>query len=358
VISSWSPSRNSRSNGDYVSYTSIRRLGAGSFGEVWLESDDALGRQCATKYLNTARLTPDADVHAEAQAMVIAQHPNVVAVYSADEVRGAPVIRMEYLPNGSVEDKYHGAAVAVGDAIRLIEEACRGVEHLHACGLLHRDIKPANLMLDENGVAKVSDFGLSCQRGATEGVPPWSYMVHLPPEAVGTAGGITTPVGDVYGLGITAFRLLNGDSMFKQSFVSTAELLAAIAAGTYPVRNRWLPQIHPALRKTIRKALNVKPGERYHSAVDFRHALEKARPLVSWAQGDHAQSWDGVSPRNGTSWRAECLPSRGADRFTLERRLSGRRWRNVGSDSKVFASSSEALNYAEQVLGRLAATGS
>jgi serine/threonine protein kinase len=341
-----------------VSYSSIRRLGAGYFGEVWLEFDEALGRQCASKYLNPARLTPGADVHAEAQAMVMAKHPNIVAVYSADEVEGVPVIRMEYLPEGSVEDRYNGAAVAVGDAVRLLEEACRGVEHIHGRGLLHRDIKPANLMLETDGSAKVSDFGLSCQRGATEGVPPWSYMVHLPPEAVGTVGGIDSTAGDVYGLGITAFRLLNGDSMFKQTGMPKADLLSAIVVGTYPDRNRWLPHVHTALRRTIRKALSVKPSGRYPSAVAFRHALEKARPVVSWAQGDLGNTWVGFSPGTETAWRAEILVVRGLHRFVLGRRLSGRSWRNVSSDSVAFDTLHAALSHAEDVLGRIATNGS
>ncbi|WP_104194513.1 serine/threonine-protein kinase [Cryobacterium sp. M25] len=344
-----------------MSYSQIRLLGSGYFGEVWLESDDALGRECASKYLNPQRLTPGSDVHAEAQAMVAAEHPNVVQVYSADEIGGVPVIRMEYLPGGSVEDRYRGVAVSVGDGVRLMEEACRGVEHLHSRGLLHRDIKPANLMLDGSGAVKVSDFGLSCRSGATSGIPPWSYVMHLPPEAVGTVTGIDTPVGDVYGLGITAYRLLNGDSVLKQSGIAPGEIQAAIVAGTFPDRDLWLPHIHAPLRKVIRKALNVKPGARYQSAADLRHAMEKARPTVSWdptVAGASPSYWAGTSGEGGTEWRGEIDSApRGAHRFSLGRRLPGRSWRNVGADSITFGTSREAKTHAERVLGRIAENG-
>lgn len=345
-----------------MSYSRIRRLGSGYFGEVWLETDDALGRECASKYLNPLRLTPGADVHAEAQAMVAAKHPNVVEVYSADEVAGVPVIRMEYLPEGSVEDRYQGAAVAVGDVVRLMEESCRGVEHLHARGLLHRDLKPANLMLDGSGAVKVSDFGLACRRGATSGIPPWSYVMHLPPDAVGTVAGIDTPVGDVYGLGITAYRLLNGDSVLKQSGIAPSEIQAAIVAGTFPDRNLWLRHVHAPLRKVIRKALSVKPGARYQSAAEFRHALEKVRPAVSWAPaipGASPAHWTGTSLGDGTGWRASVEPApRGAHRFSLDKCLPARSWRNVGADSITFGTSLEATAHAECVLGRIAEHGS
>jgi serine/threonine protein kinase len=72
--------------------------------------------------------------------MIAAQHENVVVVYSAELEGGEPVIRMEYLPTGSVTDKYGGNPIAVADAVRMMEDACRGVEHLHVRGILHRDI--------------------------------------------------------------------------------------------------------------------------------------------------------------------------------------------------------------------------
>jgi serine/threonine protein kinase len=156
-------------------YQSIRCLGSGYFGEVWLEHDDALDRPCAAKYVDPSRLAPALNGYAEAQAMIAGEHDNVVSVYSADMVAGAPVIRMEYLPEDSVQDKYAGVPAPVRDAVRLAEEACRGVQHLHSCGLLHRDVKPANLLLTGDGRVKVSDFGLSCRLGDAGGAPPWGY---------------------------------------------------------------------------------------------------------------------------------------------------------------------------------------
>jgi serine/threonine protein kinase len=187
-----------------MTYRRIRRLGSGSFGEVWLERDTGLDRLCAVKYLDVSRLAPEVHPHAEAQAMIAAAGDNVVSVYAAEMHGATPVIRMEYLPDGSVQDRYSGAAVPVGDAVRIVEEACRGVEHLHNRGLLHRDVKPANLLLTRDGRVKVSDFGLSWSVKAIAGAPPWGYAEHIPPESTNT--GITTVSGDVYALGVTIYR--------------------------------------------------------------------------------------------------------------------------------------------------------
>ena len=342
-----------------MGYRQIQCLGSGYFGEVWLEHDDGLDRLCAAKHLNPTRLAPGVDANAEAQAMMIAQHDNVVSVFSADMVAGAPVIRMEYLSEGSVAGRYKGGPVPVRDAVQIMEEACRGVEHLHARGLLHRDIKPGNLLLTEAGSVKVSDFGLSCQQGATTGIPPWNYTIHLPPEAVSGGVGITTVEGDVYALGVTTYRLLNGDSALVGARVPASRLSAAIIAGHYPDRSHWEPYIQPALRRVVRRALHIDPAKRYATAATFRHALERVRPAVSWwpyvaATG---RAWQGASP-DGTTWRATIEPRpRGGYRFMIERRLPGKAWRQQTADGLEVRDEVDALAQSEQVMGRVAQAG-
>ena len=199
-----------------MTYRRIRRLGAGYFGEVWLEEDTALNRLCAAKYLNPDFLLANQNPFAEAQTMVSVEHENIVQVYSADATGDRPVIRMEYLPAGSVENAYEGKPVPVLDAISLLEEACRGIEFLHSKEVLHRDIKPANLLLSGPKRVKVGDFGLSCHAGSTTTAPPWFYTAHLPPESIDAGTGIEDFTGDVYALGVTAYRLLNGDHRFAE----------------------------------------------------------------------------------------------------------------------------------------------
>jgi serine/threonine protein kinase len=212
-------------------YQQLQYLGGGHFGEVWLEMDTDLGRPCAAKYLDRNRLLPGTAAFAEAHAMVAAEHDHVVTVYSAELEGGQPVIRMEYLPDGSVADRYSGNPVPVAEAIRIMADACRGVEHLHVRGILHRDIKPGNLLLTPTCNVKVSDFGLACPIANASGAPQTAYRRHLPPEAASQGTGIITTRGDVYAAGVTAYRLLNGDQALKGIITPGADPMELIAKG-------------------------------------------------------------------------------------------------------------------------------
>ncbi len=293
--------------------------------------------------------------------MLRARHANVVEVFAADEIQGVPVIRMEYLPGGSIEDKYCGAPMPVALALQAMEDACRGVEHLHTCGILHRDLKPANLMISDDGTVKVSDFGLSHHRDTSSTAPPWNYSIHLPPEDVLGGFGITSVGGDVYGLGITAYRLLNGDEHFKSQLKESFEPARLILTGLVPDRHSWLPHVHPSLIKVVAKALAVSPTVRYKTASELRHALESARSIVGWTPGanDGGLTWTGMASSTGTDWSAslETGISTGEHRFSLKRRLNGKAWRNVPADNGTFASRIDAEGHTRAVLQRVAATG-
>jgi len=117
-----------------VTFTRLRELGSGNFGDVFLERDDYLGRLVASKYLNSTAIAFGADVVAEARTQLEAHHANVVTVYSVDESPAGPVVRMEYLAGGSVGARYRGAPVCLREAVLMVEQACRGIHHLHLCG--------------------------------------------------------------------------------------------------------------------------------------------------------------------------------------------------------------------------------
>jgi eukaryotic-like serine/threonine-protein kinase len=345
-----------------VPYQQLQCLGSGFFGAVWLEQDDGLNRLCAAKYINPARLVPGTGSFAEAQVMVAAdEHDHVVLIYSAEIEGGQPVIRMEYLPDGSVQDQYGGHQVPVADAIRIMEDACRGIQHLHVRGILHRDIKPANLLITPDGRIKVSDFGLACRIVAASGAPSLAYRSHLPPEAASQKTGILSPAGDVYAAGVTAYRLLNGDQVLKGILTPGSDPLDLIARGRYPDRNKWLPHIHDPLRRAVKKAMHVDPDKRYADASSFRRGLEQARPHVSWwptLPASGGLGWEGLAA-DGTTWRAVVEPKvrGGGFRFTIERRLLGKAWRQQRADALDATTEAQAVAYAHNVLGRIAVDG-
>jgi serine/threonine-protein kinase len=219
--------------------------------------------------------------------------------------------------------------------------------------VLHRDLKPANLLLDDDRQVKVSDFGLACKLADVANAPPWGYIEHLPPESV-VRGGIDSAVGDVYALGVTLYRLLNGDEMMRSAMPPDGDPTPLIVAGKYPNRGAWRLHVHDSLRRVVRKALHPDPARRYPSASALRHALEGVRPLVSWAQDKDEMSWTGINPSSGVLWDARVVrDGRGRWGFASERGRADKR-RRVGADHLSGASRKDAIAHGMAVLDRVA----
>lgn len=307
-----------------MAYQQIQMLGRGHFGEVWLEEDRALDRRCAAKYLNVARLPSGANPFAEAQQMLAAEHPHVVRVYSADEEAGVPVIRMEYLPDGSVTDRYGSGPLPVGLALSILTDACRGVEYLHTRGLLHRDLKPGNLLIADDGRRCVSDFGLACAQNDPLSGLPLAYLPHLPPESL-SSGIIEAVTGDVYALGVTLHRLLCGDAASMAPLQAGVALDPLVRAGSFPDRGLPGPHVHKAVRRALTKALHVDVDKRYASARELRHALEACLPAVSWGPtAGTPDAWEGEAMDGRAQWWAEvCRSKTGVWQFRVRRQLAG-----------------------------------
>jgi serine/threonine protein kinase len=282
-----------------MTFASIRPLGSGHFGEVFLEEDQALGRLCAKKVIRS----PDADSNArisEGALMAATTHPNVASVYGAGHEHGQAFIRMEYLPQGSIEDRFEGMPIDVSLCIDLLSDACWGLQHLHSLGIVHRDLKPANLLLTELGAVKISDFGLARDLSLPAPTTSLTYMPHAAPEQIRSgsfAGSVNT---DIYALGVTAYRMLNGERAFRQLVENTTDLEGDIRRGRIPDRKRWLPHIHKRLRTAIIRSIHQDPTKRFQNVTDFRHAIERARPRVSWRYEQHAKgiTWQGFSHHN------------------------------------------------------------
>lgn len=336
-------------------YTFVRVLGKGHFGLVRHEHDDALHRDVAAKYLNPAYLTPGNEFD-EARMMIGAKHDHVVEIYSADFEAGVPVIRMEYLANDSIESKLQGFPAPTQEATLALEDAARGLEALHARGALHRDIKPGNLLIGDDGKIKVSDFGLACAQGHHHAAAPFAYLRHLPPEALAKNGVIEDRVGDVYALGVTAYRLYNGDEMLEAALpAGVTDPSPFIVAGTYPDTKRMQPHLHPPLRRVVAKALHRDPTKRFQSASEFRHALEACRPVVSWTPDPTgAPIWIGVDSAHRT-YRAE-ITQRGSTSVFRMLKSTARGYRRVRPD-ELAGDQATVAQHAATVLQRYAQAG-
>lgn len=335
-------------------YTNLGILGNGHFGDVFLERDEALGRLCAAKYLRPTGANP----YAEAQAMLAVEHDNVVRVYSADEdAPGQVVIRMEFHQRGSLQDIHKGAPVNVDVVVRELEQACRGLHHLHSLDLLHRDLKPANMLVSDDDTVKLSDFGLCLPAAAVGSAPAIGYVAHLPPESIKESGEITDVAGDIFAMGVTLRRLLDGDrhlDALKAQGVPAVK--RAIIDGKFPSPT-FPPHVHDKLRRVARKATHADPAKRFSTAADLRHALEQARPTVAWSISFPAPNitvWDGIGS-GGTEWRARMeTDANGRHSFMVEKRLPGKASRIQHAHDAKDLAPSVAHRHATDVLGGIA----
>ena len=141
-------------------YRLLEPLGRGAMSAVWLAHDDELERQVAVKML-----APSADrarFEREARAVAALSHPNICALYDYGEADGRPYMVLEYLPNGSLEDRLRdGQRQTDAETLRIATEIAAGLAHAHDRGLVHRDLKPANVLFDAEERVKIADFGIA-----------------------------------------------------------------------------------------------------------------------------------------------------------------------------------------------------
>ncbi len=253
-------------------YRIERELGHGGMATVYLGHDAELERPVAVKLL-AEHLADDEDFHArfarEARLAGRLSHPNVVRVYDAGETDGRPFIVMEYVSGSSLAE---AGRLPVERAVELGVQACAGLQHAHDAGLVHRDVKPANLLVRDDGVLKIADFGIARAAESTRHTQAGTLLgtaSYVAPEQI--AGADATPASDVYSLGAVLYELLTGRPPY--AFSSLAELAAQQAEGSItPVRDVE-PTVPRDVEAAVMHALARDPSFRPTSAAELAQEL-------------------------------------------------------------------------------------
>jgi serine/threonine protein kinase len=196
-------------------YRLEERLGIGGMSEVWAAEDTELGRRVAIKILG--RDADAARFNREARAVAALAHPNICQLYDFGQESGRPFMVLEYLGGGTLEDRLvTGDAFPDDETRRLAREIASALAHAHGRGLVHRDLKPANVLFDEEGRAKIADFGIARLSGAgtlTEAGTLMGTAAYISPEQA--TGQSASPASDVYSFGVILYRLLTGKLPFE-----------------------------------------------------------------------------------------------------------------------------------------------
>jgi serine/threonine-protein kinase len=259
-------------------------IATGGMGEVWQATDVTLGRPVAVKLLHPALLAdPQSEPRfaAEARTMAALTHPNIINIYDyghAPPARGGGAyLVMSYVDGKPLSRRITEAGrLPPAETGSMLVQAAKALQAAHRSGIIHCDVKPANLLLAPDGTVTLVDFGVARQITAsaavsavTVGDVPSGTALYMAPEQV--TGHPVTPATDVYALGAVAYHCLAGRPPF------TGKTPLQIALRHLSDQPPPLPpDVPPALRMLITRAMNKDPTQRYPTAADFATAVRRA----------------------------------------------------------------------------------
>ncbi len=265
-------------------YEIIKILGEGGMANVYLAYDTILDRKVAVKILRGDLSTDDKFVRRfqrEALAASSLSHPNIVEMYDVGEDDGNFYIVMEYIEGKNLKQliKKRGG-LTLSEVVDIMNQLTDGLSHAHDSYIIHRDIKPQNILILDNGLVKITDFGIAMALNSSQLTQTNSIMgsVHyLPPEqAVGKGATIKS---DVYSLGILMYELLTGKLPFKGD--NAVEIALKHMKDPIPGLVREIDNIPQSVENIIIKATAKNPRNRYNDAremyEDLRTALDEDR---------------------------------------------------------------------------------
>ncbi len=271
-------------------YEVLERVGSGGMADVYLASDQLLGRKVAVKVLHH-RFAEDQEFverfRREASSAAGLSHPNVVSVFDRGEWDGTYYIAMEYLPGRTLKAIVRERGpLDPAAAIDIVVQILRAARFAHRRGVIHRDLKPHNVILDEEGRAKVTDFGIA-RAGASDMTLTGSIMgtaQYLSPEQA--QGHAVSESSDIYAIGVVLYELLTGRVPFEGETAVTIALQHI--SREPPPPSSVNPAVPPALDAVVLRALRKDPVERYQSADEVIAALEEVRATLPKPRDEHA----------------------------------------------------------------------
>ncbi len=296
------------SDGDARSLRGYRlndRLGEGAFSVVYQGTQPSVGRDVAIKQIRAElanRVEFIRRFEAEARMVAHLEHPHIVPLIDYWREPGSAYLVMRLLRGGSLESAVIGSPWDLDRVLRMVEQIGAALASAHRVGVVHRDVKSANIMLDDDGNAYLTDFGIALEAAdaadpeaaLSAGSPAYASPEQLRREGVG-------PSADVHGLAIATYEALVGRLPFPDE-PNQAALLQRQLHDPIPLVQNSRPDIPTAVDDVLQKATAKSPGDRYQEVGDFVKALADAcgpTPIVSAGSRATAIHLDDRNPYKG-----------------------------------------------------------
>jgi hypothetical protein len=267
-------------------YRIVTRLGVGGMGEVYRAHDDRLDRDVAIKIL-PADVADDPErlerFDREARASAALNHPNIVAVHDIGRTDAVTYVVMELLDGSTLHDELASRPPTPRKAVEWTIGVAEGLAAAHARGIVHRDIKPDNLIVTADGRIKILDFGIARFTAPEANTPDAETIVAgtEPGKVLGTAGYMSPEQvrgeaidsrSDIFSLGAVLYEMLAGQRAFERD--TAVETMNAVLTTDLPDLTGTGQAISPSLDRIVRRCIEKRAEDRFHSAHDLALALE------------------------------------------------------------------------------------
>ncbi len=287
----------------FGNYRLEQRYAIGGMSIIYVGWDTTLDRKVAIKVLNEEYCNDEIRIQAfENEARLTAQvsHPNVVKVFAVGRAYGRFYLVMELLEGRSFERiMSKKGALPEDEVLDIASQVAAGLHAAKKAGMIHRDVKPGNILIDQDGRARLLDFGLALitQDGRAQAEEVWATPYYVPPEAL--ERGIEDFRSDIYAFGATLYHALAGRPPFEST--STSNSILRRAKQTIPRLCKVAPWISPNTGEAIDRMMTFKPEHRWASYGQVMKALEKAKLTIGQTVPTPIHSQTRLKRRNNSS---------------------------------------------------------
>jgi serine/threonine protein kinase len=271
-------------------YKVDKALGAGGMARVYRAFDTKLRRYVALKVIAPDYRTDEDHsrrFEREAQSVARLDHSNIVRIYRFGEVDGLYYIAMQYIEGADVEwliQDYRSTRelIPLSDIVRIVDDIGAALDYAHSKNIIHRDVKPGNIIVNNQGHAILTDFGLSMLSDlGTEGQSLVSPHYIAPEQAVSSSHVV--PQSDLYSLGVSLFEMLTGEVPFDGGMPT--DIAMRHVSDPAPRPSQFNKVISPEIDEVVLRSLAKEPSDRYQTGAEMSRALQTA--VANWLPVEH-----------------------------------------------------------------------